>query len=82
MEKILAHPDLQNLRRWLLATRDAHMLYSQFSFAALKNPAVFMERSSLQGLFIARAIRSLQLRELTLCEVVLWVKLQRVLESR
>ncbi|HUM53437.1 MAG TPA: GNAT family N-acetyltransferase, partial [Chitinophagales bacterium] len=27
MEKIMQHPDLQNLRRWTLATRDAHELY-------------------------------------------------------
>lgn len=35
MEVILAHPDLQGLRRFLLATRDAHGLYQQFGFAAL-----------------------------------------------
>src|SRR5688572_11043132 len=28
METMLAHPDLQGLRRWILATRDAHGLYS------------------------------------------------------
>ena len=28
----MAHPELQNLRRWLLATRDAHGLYAQFGF--------------------------------------------------
>src|SRR5881397_2633867 len=27
MEAIMAHPDLQGLRRWTLATRDAHELY-------------------------------------------------------
>jgi GNAT superfamily N-acetyltransferase len=27
METILAHPELQGLRRWMLATRDAHGLY-------------------------------------------------------
>ena len=32
MECIKAHPDLQGLRRWLLATRDAHGLYEQFGF--------------------------------------------------
>ena len=48
METILAHPELQNLRRWLLATRDAHGLYSQFGFTALNNPAFFMERPGLQ----------------------------------
>jgi GNAT superfamily N-acetyltransferase len=32
MTFIQAHPDLQGLRRWLLATRDAHALYTQFGF--------------------------------------------------
>lgn len=37
------HPDLQNLRRWILATRDAHGLYAQFGFTALAQPARYME---------------------------------------
>lgn len=32
MASIMAHPDLQGLRRWMLITRDAHGLYSQFGF--------------------------------------------------
>ena len=32
MQAIVDHPDLQGLRRWLLATRDAHGLYAQFGF--------------------------------------------------
>jgi len=40
---ILAHPDLQGLRRWLLATRDAHSMYSQSGFIALRKPEMFME---------------------------------------
>lgn len=43
MEAILAHPDLQNLRRWVLATKDAHGLYSQFGFQGLKFPERWME---------------------------------------
>jgi len=31
----LAHPDLQGLRRWLLATRDAHALYEKLGFEPL-----------------------------------------------
>ncbi|MFL5745384.1 MAG: GNAT family N-acetyltransferase [Niastella sp.] len=38
MEVILAHPDLQGLRRFMLATRDAHGLYRQFDFKELANP--------------------------------------------
>jgi GNAT superfamily N-acetyltransferase len=44
METILSHPDLQGLRRWLLATRDAHGLYAQYDFTALKVPERWMER--------------------------------------
>ena len=32
MKTILAHPDLQGLRRWLLVTRDARSLYERFGF--------------------------------------------------
>jgi len=37
------HPALLNLRRWILLTRDAHELYSQFGFAPLKAPERYME---------------------------------------
>lgn len=40
---VLAHPELQGLRRWLLATLDAHGLYEQNGFVALRNPDLFME---------------------------------------
>jgi GNAT superfamily N-acetyltransferase len=30
--EILAHPELQGLRRWMLVTRDAQGLYAQFGF--------------------------------------------------
>jgi RimJ/RimL family protein N-acetyltransferase len=40
----LAHPDLQGMRRFLLATRDAHGLYSQFGYAPLKSPERWMEK--------------------------------------
>ena len=42
MECVRAHPDLQGLRRWLLATRDAHGLYKQFGFEPV-DPERFME---------------------------------------
>ena len=35
IETILAHPDLQGLRRWLLATADAQALYQKFGFTPL-----------------------------------------------
>lgn len=41
VDKALA---LQGLRRWILATQDAHGLYERFGFTPLKKPASFMER--------------------------------------
>jgi len=42
VESILVHPDLQGLRTWLLATRDAHELYRRFGFQNLSNPEIYM----------------------------------------
>lgn len=44
MEVLLAHPGLQGLRRFLLATRDAHSLYARYGFQPLSVPSRFMER--------------------------------------
>ena len=44
MECITSHPELRGLRRWMLATADAHELYSQFGFTPLKAPARWMEK--------------------------------------
>lgn len=44
METILAHPELQQFRRWVLATKDAHELYRRFGFRELKRPERWMER--------------------------------------
>ena len=46
MKTIIEHPDLQGLRRWLLATRDAHGLYELFEFSSLKHPDRWMERTA------------------------------------
>jgi GNAT superfamily N-acetyltransferase len=43
MERIVSHPELQGLRRFMLATRDAHSLYRQFGFTELASPERFME---------------------------------------
>lgn len=43
MQCITLHPALQNLRRWILTTRDAHGLYSQVGFIPVKSPERFME---------------------------------------
>ncbi len=42
METIMIHPDLQGLRRWMLATKDAHGLYAQFGFLPLDKPERIM----------------------------------------
>jgi GNAT superfamily N-acetyltransferase len=43
MEAVVAHPELQGLRRWVLATRDAHGLYARYGFTPLEAPERFME---------------------------------------
>lgn len=48
MEIILAHPELQGFRRWILATKDAHELYRRFGFEELKRPERWMERHDPQ----------------------------------
>jgi GNAT superfamily N-acetyltransferase len=46
METIVARPDLQGLRRWLLATTDAHGLYEKFEFEPLRFPERWLERTA------------------------------------
>jgi GNAT superfamily N-acetyltransferase len=43
VEAVVEHPDLQGLRRILLATKDAHGLYAQYGFTPVP-PDRFMER--------------------------------------
>jgi GNAT superfamily N-acetyltransferase len=43
MAAILAHPELQGLRRWMLVTRDAHGLYRQHGFQPARRPENVME---------------------------------------
>ena len=44
IEVITNHPELQGLRRWILATRDAHDLYRRVGFSELATPQSWMER--------------------------------------
>lgn len=48
MEVIIAHPELQGFRRWVLATKDAHNLYKKFGFTELLWPERWMERHDPQ----------------------------------
>jgi len=43
VDTILIHPKLQNQRRILLATRDAHKLYEKSGFLPVSKPQSFME---------------------------------------
>ncbi|MEO7793433.1 MAG: GNAT family N-acetyltransferase [Thermoanaerobaculia bacterium] len=43
MDAVASHPELQGLRRFMLATRDAHGLYAKYGFTPLATPASFME---------------------------------------
>lgn len=47
LETICSHPTLQNLRRFLLATKDAHGLYAKFGFTPLTQPEIFMEKTTI-----------------------------------
>lgn len=44
MEAYTAHPELQGLRRHLLATGDAHTLYQKFGFTSINEPEMLMMR--------------------------------------
>lgn len=48
IETISNWPTLQGLRRWVLATRDAHTLYEEFGFTALDKPELFMQRKLIE----------------------------------
>lgn len=43
VETMITHPELQDLRRWALRTRDAHGLYNKFGFADISDPEKWME---------------------------------------
>jgi len=44
MAAVVAHPELQDLRLWVLATADAHGLYARYGFTPLAVPQRYMER--------------------------------------
>lgn len=43
VSEIIGHPELQGLRRIMLATRDAHSLYQQFGFEPINAPEMLMQ---------------------------------------
>lgn len=44
MDCVMGHPDLQEVRRWMLATWDAHELYARYGFTPMARPDRFMEK--------------------------------------
>ena len=48
IETIVGHPRVQGLRRWVLATKDAHGLYAQYGFTPLAATERWMERFAEQ----------------------------------
>jgi GNAT superfamily N-acetyltransferase len=44
MDCIMGHPELADLKRWMLGTEDAHGLYTQYGFTALKKMENHMEK--------------------------------------
>jgi GNAT superfamily N-acetyltransferase len=48
MRAVMSHPALQTVRRFTLATRDAHGLYAQFGFTAVTKPENQMEKRQPQ----------------------------------
>ena len=43
IQTILDHPDLRDMRRWVLVTNDAHGLYKQFGFTSIEDPEHWMQ---------------------------------------
>lgn len=44
VEVVVSHPELQGLRKWSLATADAHELYRKVGFTEVKYPERYMEK--------------------------------------
>lgn len=49
IEKILNYPNLKNIDKWMLATKDAHELYHQFGFTSVKDPSKLMDKVSARA---------------------------------
>jgi N-acetylglutamate synthase-like GNAT family acetyltransferase len=43
IQTVMEHPDLKDMRRWLLVTNDAHGLYQQFGFTSIEDPEHWMQ---------------------------------------
>lgn len=43
IQTVMEHPDLREIRRWVLVTNDAHELYKQFGFSSIEDPEHWMQ---------------------------------------
>lgn len=43
IQTIMEHPDLNEMRRWVLVTNNAHGLYRQFGFTSIEDPEHWMQ---------------------------------------
>lgn len=43
IQTIMEHPDLKEMRRWVLVTNDAHGLYKQYGFTSIEDPEHWMQ---------------------------------------
>ena len=46
MEKIVQHPNIKTVRRFMLATKDAHELYKKFGFNSIEKPERLMQTTT------------------------------------
>ena len=49
IQTIMEHPDLKDVRRWMLVTNDAHGLYQQFGFTSIADPEHWMQNFRPNG---------------------------------
>ena len=47
MQTIMQHPDLKDMRRWVLVTDDAHGLYREYGFESIHDPEHWMQKFTL-----------------------------------
>lgn len=47
VDSIMSHPELQDLRRWILLTGDAHALYKKHGWMPIESPYKWMEKVNL-----------------------------------
>jgi GNAT superfamily N-acetyltransferase len=47
VEAVTSHPELRGIRKWMLATGDAHELYRKYGFSVPQQPEMLMEKVSV-----------------------------------